>query len=134
MSGDTSFAVALEKPGNDIDSGQFRQVDPDLANFQADEEIPDITAQFHSNRDWGYFQIAGILRRVGVENIANPANIIEHDVQIKRNCIILKGVRIGARAVVGAGSVVRSDVPADAIVAGNPARVVKKITESERAA
>ncbi len=79
VSGDTTFAIALEKPGNDIDSGQFRQVDPELASFQADEEIPDITAQFHAKTDWGHFQVAGILRKVGVENIANPANIIEHD-------------------------------------------------------
>jgi len=38
--------------------------------------------------------------------------------------IILPGVRIGAKAVVGAGAVVTKDVPADSIVAGNPARVI----------
>jgi acetyltransferase-like isoleucine patch superfamily enzyme len=49
---------------------------------------------------------------------------IEDNVQIGRGCVILKGVRIGARSLIGAGSVVRSDVQPDAIVAGNPARVV----------
>ena len=53
---------------------------------------------------------------------------IEDGVQISRNCMILKGVTIGARSVIGAGSVVRSDIPADSIVMGNPARVVKKMT------
>ena len=49
---------------------------------------------------------------------------IADDVFIGMNALILKGVGIGARAVVGAGSVVRRDVPAGVIVAGNPARVI----------
>jgi acetyltransferase-like isoleucine patch superfamily enzyme len=53
--------------------------------------------------------------------------IIEDNVQISRDVTILKGVRIGARAIIGAGSVVRSDIPPDAVVAGNPARVVKRM-------
>jgi acetyltransferase-like isoleucine patch superfamily enzyme len=52
---------------------------------------------------------------------------IEDGVQISKNCMILKGVTIGARSVVGAGSVVRSDIPPDSIVMGNPARVVKRM-------
>jgi acetyltransferase-like isoleucine patch superfamily enzyme len=41
--------------------------------------------------------------------------------------IILAGVTIGERSVVGAGSVVTRDVPALSVVAGNPARVIRKI-------
>lgn len=40
---------------------------------------------------------------------------------------ILPGVTIGENSVVGAGSVVTKDVPADTIVAGNPARIIRKI-------
>lgn len=40
---------------------------------------------------------------------------------------ILCGVTVGKRAVVGAGSVVTRDVPDDVIVAGNPARIIRKI-------
>ena len=43
------------------------------------------------------------------------------------NASILKGVEIGERAVVGAGSVVTRTVPSRAVVAGNPARVVRKL-------
>lgn len=55
--------------------------------------------------------------------------VIEEGVQISKRCMILKGVRIGARSVIGAGSVVRSDIPPDSIVMGNPARVVKKMVQ-----
>lgn len=48
------------------------------------------------------------------------------------NSIILKGVTIGEGAVVGAGSVVTKDVAPWTIVAGNPARLIREIPESER--
>jgi acetyltransferase-like isoleucine patch superfamily enzyme len=60
--------------------------------------------------------------------------IIEDNVQISRDVTILKGVRIGARAIIGAGSVVRTDIPPDAVVAGNPARVVKRMQPDAPAA
>jgi maltose O-acetyltransferase len=43
--------------------------------------------------------------------------------------IILAGVRIGSRAVIGAGSVVTRDVPEAVFAAGNPCRVVRAITD-----
>ncbi len=49
---------------------------------------------------------------------------IEDDVFIGARALILKGVRVGRGAVVGAGAVVTRDVPPGQIVAGNPARVV----------
>lgn len=43
---------------------------------------------------------------------------------IGANAVLLPGIQVGRRAMVGAGSVVRRDVPAHAIVAGNPARII----------
>jgi hypothetical protein len=65
-----SFAVAIENPGNDIDSGQFREV-ADFPGAQGDEEWPDLTAQYRMKGDWGHVQVAGILRWIGAEVIAN---------------------------------------------------------------
>jgi len=51
--------------------------------------------------------------------------VIEDDVWIGTKAIILKGIHIGKGAIVGAGAVVTKDVPSYAIVAGNPAKVIK---------
>jgi maltose O-acetyltransferase len=51
------------------------------------------------------------------------------DVWVGRAALILAGVRIGSRAVIGAGSVVTRDVPDDVFAAGNPCRVIREITE-----
>ena len=52
-------------------------------------------------------------------------SFIGNDVWIGANVTVLKGVRIGDGAVVGAGSVVTKDIPELGIAVGNPARVVK---------
>ncbi len=53
--------------------------------------------------------------------------LIEDDVLIGTRCIILKGVKIGARSIIGSGSIVVKDIPEDCIAAGNPARIIKKL-------
>jgi len=55
--------------------------------------------------------------------------VVEDLVKIGANATILPGVRIGRNSLVGAGAVVASDVPPDAVVAGSPARVVKQIDQ-----
>jgi maltose O-acetyltransferase len=54
---------------------------------------------------------------------------IGSDVWVGGGAIILPGVRIGSRAVIGAGSVVTRDVPEGVFAAGNPCAVVRAITE-----
>jgi acetyltransferase-like isoleucine patch superfamily enzyme len=48
------------------------------------------------------------------------------------NVGILKGVHVGQGAIIGAGSIVTKDVPAWTIVAGNPAKLVRELTDDER--
>jgi len=50
------------------------------------------------------------------------------DVWVGGGALILAGVRIGARAVIGAGSVVTRDIPAGVFAAGNPCRVVRDLS------
>lgn len=52
---------------------------------------------------------------------------INDDVLIGTRCIILKGVTIGARSIIGSGSIVTKSIPSDCIAAGNPAKVIKYI-------
>jgi maltose O-acetyltransferase len=58
--------------------------------------------------------------------IAKPVTI-EDNVWLGGGALILPGVRIGKNAVVGAGAVVTKDVPANTIVGGNPAKVIREI-------
>jgi len=53
--------------------------------------------------------------------------LVKRGAAIGSGATLLCGITIGERAVVGAGSVVTKDVPADAVVAGNPARLLKTL-------
>lgn len=56
--------------------------------------------------------------------------VIDDDVWIGAHCCVLDGVRIGRGSVVAAGSIVTKDVPEYSVVAGNPARILRKRGES----
>lgn len=72
----------------------------------------------------GHFDaIYGVGHPSGID-LDDQAILIGNDAWIGAHSIILRGVRIGARAIVAAGSVVTKDVPDDTIVAGNPARPI----------
>jgi maltose O-acetyltransferase len=62
------------------------------------------------------------------EEFGQPVDI-GADVWVGGGAIILPGVRIGTRAVIGAGSVVTRDVPDGVLAAGNPCRVIREIRE-----
>ena len=55
--------------------------------------------------------------------------LIKKGASIGSSATILCGVTVGERAIIGAGSVVTKDVPPNTIVAGNPARIIRKIEE-----
>jgi maltose O-acetyltransferase len=64
-------------------------------------------------------------RASGLE-LARPITIGE-DVWIGGSVVICPGVRVGDRTVIGAGSVVTRDIPADVFAAGNPCRVIRTL-------
>jgi acetyltransferase-like isoleucine patch superfamily enzyme len=61
------------------------------------------------------------------DQLAGP--VIRRGAKIGANATILPGVVVGEHALVGAGAVVVQDVPAGAVVVGNPARVIRQISE-----
>ncbi|MCX2739631.1 sugar O-acetyltransferase [Pontibacter anaerobius] len=69
-------------------------------------------------------------RASGLE-FAKPITIGE-DVWVGGSVVICPGVSIGSRSVIGAGSVVTKDIPADVFAAGNPCKVIRHLDKDER--
>lgn len=69
---------------------------------------------------------AGAVLAGVIEPASATPVIVEDGVLIGANAVVIEGVRIGAGAVVAAGAVVIEDVPANMVVAGCPARIIKE--------
>jgi acetyltransferase-like isoleucine patch superfamily enzyme len=63
----------------------------------------------------------------GFAPVSQGPIVIEEDAWLGAGCVVLPGVRIGRGAVIGANSVVLSDVPSLHVVAGQPARTVREL-------
>lgn len=61
--------------------------------------------------------------------IRNLLLYLMNNVWIGANVMILKGVHIGRNSLVGAGSVVTKDIPANVVAAGNPCKVIRELDE-----
>jgi maltose O-acetyltransferase len=73
--------------------------------------------------------LSAAVRRSGLE--AGKPVVIGADVWIGGGAIVCPGVTIGARSVIGAGSVVTRDVPSDVFAAGNPCRVIRALNQDD---
>jgi UDP-2-acetamido-3-amino-2,3-dideoxy-glucuronate N-acetyltransferase len=65
------------------------------------------------------------------EDWAVVQTVVRRGASVGTGAVILGGVEIGERAIVGAGSVVTRNVPPDTVVAGNPAKVIKAVTSDK---
>lgn len=77
--------------------------------------------------DTDFHPLNYIERRVTIESAKNLPIVIGNDVFIGANSIILKGVTIGDRSIIGAGSVVTRNIPSNEVWAGNPAKFINSI-------
>ncbi len=66
-------------------------------------------------------------KRINEQGVSVKPIIIEDDVMIGANASIMPGVRIGTHSIVAAGAVVTKEVPPHSLVAGVPAKIIKKI-------
>jgi len=77
--------------------------------------------------DTDFHPINPFNRRFSKDNTQKSPVIIEDNVFLGMNVLILKGVKIGKNSVIGAGSIVVSNIPSNVIAAGNPCKIIKKI-------
>ena len=78
-------------------------------------------------RGRGFGVLGNYLENKIALEIDNKEIIIEDDVWIGFNSIILKGVKIGRGAIIGAGSIVTKDVEPWTLNVGNPIKAIKKL-------
>ena len=76
---------------------------------------------------------AGAVLAGVIEPASATPVVVEDEVLIGANAVVIEGCRIGRGAVVAAGAVVISDVPPDTVVAGCPARILKRKDETSAA-
>jgi galactoside O-acetyltransferase len=109
---DCALSVTVER--NVLISYACVIADADNHSLYAEQRVNDLATWMDGRRhDWSHTEMA-------------PIRICE-GAWIGARSIILKGVTIGAGAVVGMGSVVTKDVPPRTVVGGNPARIIREI-------
>lgn len=115
---DTGFSSACLWANTSITIGNHVKVGGDCIIMDTDAHSLDhLIRRSHDLTSEGY-SVDGV-------SAATRGIVIEDDVLIGTRCIILKGVTIGARSVIGSGSVVTKSIPSDSIAAGNPCRVIR---------
>ena len=88
-------------------------MDSDTHSMNAKDRENDVVDWMKGQKNWS--------------GIMHEEVVIDSNAWIGARSIILKGVHIGANAIVGAGSVVTGDVEPNTVVGGNPARLIKRI-------
>ena len=109
-----------------IDIGDYVLISPGSRISASDEvrignSVMMANSVYITDSDWH-----SVYDRTARDKRVTPV-IIGDNVWLGDHSVVLKGVNIGDNSVVGANSVVTKDVPANVVVAGNPARVVKEL-------
>jgi acetyltransferase-like isoleucine patch superfamily enzyme len=113
--------VAVYDRSTNLQVGNYSSIGEDVRILLGGEHRPDWVSTYP-------FRIMGQLPGRGEDGhpLSRGDVLIGHDVWVGRSALILSGVRIGDGAVVAAGAVVVRDVEPYSIVAGNPARELRK--------
>jgi acetyltransferase-like isoleucine patch superfamily enzyme len=118
--------TVFAQPGGSIDLGDYTIALPGVRissalGIQVGKNCMFATGCYVTDADWH-----DLYDRTSAPGKAERV-VLEDNVWIGDSAIVCKGVTIGENSVIGAGSVVTRDIPANVIAAGNPARVIKPL-------
>jgi len=123
---DKPVRLAVFEGLGSIDIGDYCLINPGVRISSADSIVIGHSCMFAMNAylsdaDWHDLQ----------HRIFAPGNhsgiVLGNNVWVGDSALICKGVTIGDNSIVGAWSVVTKDVPADVVVAGNPAKIIRQL-------
>ena len=117
---DTGMSSACLWANTSITIGYYVKIGGDCIIMDTDAHSLDYMVRRLREKNADGFGMDGL-------SAATAPIVIEDDVLIGTRCIILKGVTIGARSIIGSGSVVVKSIPADCIAAGNPCKIIRYI-------
>lgn len=117
---DTGMSSACLWANTSITIGNYVKIGGDCIIMDTDAHSLDYMVRRLRGKNADGFGMDGL-------SAATAPIVIEDDVLIGTRCIILKGVTIGARSIIGSGSVVVKSIPADCIAAGNPCKIIRYI-------
>src|SRR5690554_76126 len=109
--------------GGVLEIGSFCAIGADVKVILANHDFSKTSMQYSFYAK--YFNLKN-------EPAQKLTSVIENDVWIGDNSVLLPGITVGTGAVIGAGAIVTKDVPPYAIVAGNPARILRKRFSEEK--
>lgn len=114
------------KIGKNVEIGYFVSIDMEHPEYiEIEDNVCIVNGAIIVGHDHSYRYSRGLPDRFGKVTIKSNAFIAG-------NAVILPGVTVGRRAIVGAGAVVTKDVPDDAVVIGVPARIMKAGNKTTR--
>ena len=135
IQGNTRLAIALERPGASADEGIYADR-IELDDVKPHFNLPDLTAEFRETRDWGYVELAGVLRKIewidlGTDQYDLSGKAIGWGFNLSTNLKLSEKDLFRAQAVFGQGiENLMNDAPTDIGIQNNfndPVKPVKGV-------
>jgi len=132
IQGDTYATIALERPGASGDQGLY-QDRIELSGITPHFPLPDLSAEYHMAKDWGYLEVAGILRRIEwddaiADSLDLSGGVTGWGLNVSSNIKVGENNVVRASVVYGEGvENYMNDAPADIGIQNNPGNVTTPI-------
>jgi hypothetical protein len=132
IQGDTRMTIALERPGASGDQGIYSDR-VELSGITPHFPLPDLSAEYHVGRDWGYVEIAGIVRRIEwddafADSLELSGEATGWGLNLSSNLKIGEGNVVRASVLYGEGvENYMNDAPADIGIQNNPGNATTPI-------